>query len=74
MKPGNLQPASAALPLACPHCGTELSAELLVLDDEAEQEAVLLLDCPTGDFHLAVTEEDVRNAVAEEVTARLRRT
>lgn len=65
--------ASGAAPLHCPTCGAELSAELLVLAAEAGQEAVLVLDCPTGDFCLAVTEADVRTALADEVMARWRK-
>lgn len=64
--------ASGAAPLHCPTCGTDLFAELLVIEDEAGQEAVLVLDCPTGDLHLAITEADVRNVMAKEVMARLR--
>lgn len=59
-------------PLYCPRCGAELLAELLVFEDEVEPEAVLFIDCPRGDFHTAVTENDILEVAATEVMARLR--
>ena len=69
------EPTSGALPLYCPTCGAELVTELLILEEEEEeagQEALLLLDCLTGDFHLAVTEKDILEVAATEVMMRLR--
>ena len=40
-------------------------------DDGDEGETLLLLDCPQGDFHAAVTYEDVVAALTTEVRERL---
>lgn len=60
-------------PLWCPTCGSELSVKLLVVEDEAGQEALLLIDCPRNDFRATATEKDVVRVVTERVMERLRR-
>ena len=59
-------------PLFCPKCDSELSIELLVVEDEAEHETLLCLDCPRGDYHAAVTHKDVAEAITQKVMALLR--
>lgn len=59
-------------PLYCPKCGSELSVELLVIDDEAGRETVLCIDCPNGDHHAAATGKDVIEATTNIVMEHLR--
>ena len=59
-------------PLCCPKCGSGLSTELLVVEDEVGRETVLFIDCPRGDYHGAMTEKDVVKAITQKVMERLR--
>lgn len=56
----------------CPKCGSELFVKALVIEDEAGQETVLCLDCPRGDFHTAITQKDVNEAITQKVMELLR--
>ena len=60
-------------PLLCPICGTILDLDLVEVRDETDgdEEPLLLLDCPRGDFHATLTYGDVVSFITAEVTAKL---
>ena len=59
--------------LCCPECGNVLEIRLVEVRDEDDEdgELLLLLDCPKGDFHNALTYQDLAAALAAEVMGRL---
>lgn len=60
--------------LRCPRCGRALAISLLEVaaDDGDEPEALVLLDCPSGDFHGTVTRNVALEFITAEVVRRLR--
>jgi uncharacterized OB-fold protein len=63
--------ADGTTELYCPKCGSSLQMRVLELDDEGVRETLLLFDCPSNDFHTAMTRDDVVAAMAAAVRARL---
>jgi hypothetical protein len=59
--------------LACPRCSAQLVVDTLKIDDEeaGQTELLLLFDCPTGDYHSAIRQQDVVEMITEEVMRRL---
>lgn len=61
------------VPLPCPVCGTSTEVGLLEIpEDEGEVVQLLTFGCPTGDFHTAIREAEVRGTFAREVVRRVR--
>ena len=52
--------------LHCPKCGRMLRVKRLVVEDEEGHDEVVCLECPSSDFHRAVTAKQV-----VEITTRL---
>ncbi len=57
----------------CPTCDGVLGLDLVEVRDEADGdgELLVLLDCPRGDFHAALTHRDLAGAAADAVIKRL---
>ena len=61
-----------ALSLRCPECGDTLQVERLIIEDEGSYDEVVCFDCPTSDYHLAVTSEQVSEMMTHLLKERLR--
>lgn len=63
------QASRARSVLPCPMCGTLLKFSLLEVEDEdaGTTDLLLLLDCPTGDYHGTLTQKDITKVLAAEV-------
>ena len=59
--------------LPCSVYGTPLVVGLLEIpEDDGEVVQLFTFDCPTGDFHTAIRESEVREMFAREVIKRMR--
>ena len=65
--------ARIAAPLRCPKCSNVLVVGQLMAEDKCCSETIFLMDCPRGDFHIAVTDKEVVAVVASIVMEHLNR-